>query len=98
MIPVNPYATVMKALTDACGDNFDKMAYLEGRVIELQKSVDRACGLHESLLKAFTERFDSFESKYVSASDDAGQTADRRTQQLDTSEVLKSLQAIAARL
>ena len=88
----------MKALADAIGDDFDKFAYLEDRILELQKSIDGACRQNESLLKAFTERFDTFESKYVSASDDAGPTADRRTQQLEPSELLKALNGFAAKL
>lgn len=98
MIGMNPYATVMKALVDQIGDDFDKFAYLESRVIELQKATDRACGLHESLLKAFTERFDTFESKYVAQAENEPMPRDQRTAQLDTSKVLKSLEAIAAQL
>lgn len=96
MIPMNPYATVMKALADAIGEDFDKAAYLEEKITEIIN--DRVCGLNDSLLKAFHNRFDDFESKYVSKSDDAGLTADRRIPQLDTSEVLKALNATLAKL
>jgi hypothetical protein len=98
MIPVNPYATVMKALTEAVGDDFDKYAYLETRLIELQKTIDGACRLIELMPKAFTERFDTFESKYVDKADDAEPPVNRRTPQLDPSQLLKALESTLAKL
>jgi hypothetical protein len=98
MIGMNPYATVIKALTDAVGDDFDKFAYLESRILDLQKSTDRVCGLHESLLKAFTERFDTFESKYVAQADSEPLPRDQRTAQLDPSDLLKALNSTLAKL
>jgi hypothetical protein len=97
MIGVNPYATRMKAIVDALGTDGEH-AYLGEQIDELQKSIDRACGLNESLLKAFTERFDTFESKYVAQADDEPLPRDRRTAQPEDTEALKSLKALIARL
>ena len=98
LFPMNPYATVLKALEDGLGEDFDKLAYLEQRIIELHKAVDRVGSREDILLKAFTERFDTFESKYVAQADDEPLPRDRRTAQPEVDEVLKALNATLAKL
>jgi hypothetical protein len=69
----NPHATMMKALKDACGEEFDAMAFLETRIAALSQQHKTE---QQELLKALTQRFDEFEAAYVAKSAGGTQTGD----------------------
>ncbi len=109
MIPVNPYTTVCKALSDALGEDFDRDAYFEQRLVELQKSIDAMRPTDESthLLDAinkaveqintdFIKRFDDFESQYVATAQAAKLPGDHITSQPDSEDLSRLEKAISA--
>jgi hypothetical protein len=103
--PVNPHATVLKALVSALGDDFDPNEYLDERLAYLCKSVDaldldaRFDALRSDLTKSMTSFRDDIESLIAAAPKSAGQDDSATTRQPDPlAEVHAALARVKARL
>lgn len=90
-LPTNPYACIIKSIHDALGEDFDAAEYMEQRLIELQRSTDRL----SDLLKSIPSRLDDIECAIVDkAEGPAKQPVNRRSSQLDLSELQAALQRV----
>ena len=94
-LPMNKYATVIKSMKSALGDDADVDSIIEARLIELTKAID---GINPSLGKVL-DRLDAIESSLVDMSvGQTDKTIDRNKSVDDLQQVAKALASLSSKL